>query len=36
MAAAVAAIMDIRIELFNNSEFPCCPDVSHKVSAQSD
>ena len=34
--ATTAAILDTGTERFSNSEFPCHPDASHQVSAQSD
>ena len=35
MMVTMAAILDIRMELFGNSELLCCFNASHQVSAQS-
>ena len=34
--ATMANILEIRTELFSNSESPCHPNASHQVLAQSD
>ena len=34
--AAMVAILDIKTDVFSHSEFLCCSNASHQVSAQSE